>query len=508
MTSKLVYQKHLDSETHTQRFAAQLSLFLQPGMVLFLKGDLGAGKSTFARALIRALADSKSGFDIPSPTFALVQTYENTRIPVAHVDLYRTSSESEILELGLADLAANHLLIIEWPHPIIENLGNKKLAIEFSGTGNTRDIEISGDGISSVLVKRLNEVEDFLDRSGWINAKRKFLNGDASFRRYERLERGQSKSILMDMPKRPDGPAIKDGKPYSAIAHLAEGLRSVVAINDYLLRQGYAAPQILASDIGTGLALIEDFGDALYGDLRANKFDMTVPMKAAVEVLAKMANQSWPKHVTMRDHSVYELPSYDREAQLVEVDLLTNWYFPYVKSMSPTQDQTEEFLKLWVEVLEYAQPAEPVWVLRDFHSPNLIWRPEQSGVKKVGLIDTQDALLGHPAYDLVSLLQDARIDIPVDEEKSLYDYYGERRQSSNIFDSDEFSRAYAILGAQRATKILGIFARLAKRDGKLAYLKHMPRVTRYLERDLRHPALANLRNWYEKNIPDAIGLAK
>jgi tRNA threonylcarbamoyl adenosine modification protein YjeE len=508
MTPRMVYQRHLESEKQTQGLAEELSLFLRPGMMLILKGELGAGKSTFARALIRALADPKSSFDIPSPSFALVQTYEITRIPVAHVDLYRTTSEAEILELGLADLAANHLLIIEWPNPVVENLGNAKLVVEFSGTGNARDIEITGDGVCTAVLARLHEVEGFLDRNGWADASRQFLNGDASSRRYERLQLGQSKAILMDMPSKPDGPPIKDGKPYSAIAHLAEGLRSVVAINDYLTERGYAAPEIMASDIGTGLALIEDFGDVLYGHLRANGDDMTSPMRTAVEVLADMANQTWPKEVTMRDSSVYALHGYDTEAQLTEVDLLTSWYFPHIKSKSARQDQVEEFLQLWTDILKYTQTANPVWVLRDFHSPNLIWRSEQSGMKKVGLIDTQDAVLGHPAYDLVSLLQDARVDIPLVEEKSLYEHYGETRQNSGSFDANDFDRAYAILGAQRATKILGIFARLAKRDGKLAYLKHMPRVSRYLERDLRHPALAALRGWYEENIPEAIGATK
>jgi tRNA threonylcarbamoyl adenosine modification protein YjeE len=155
MTPRMVYQRHLESEKQTQGLAEELSLFLRPGMMLILKGELGAGKSTFARALIRALADPKSSFDIPSPSFALVQTYEITRIPVAHVDLYRTTSEAEILELGLADLAANHLLIIEWPNPVVENLGNAKLVVEFSGTGNARDIEITGDGVCNAVLARL-----------------------------------------------------------------------------------------------------------------------------------------------------------------------------------------------------------------------------------------------------------------------------------------------------------------------------------------------------------------
>jgi tRNA threonylcarbamoyl adenosine modification protein YjeE len=506
MMPMTTHQRHLESEQDTQLFAGELSLFLRPGMILILKGDLGAGKSTFARALINALSNPKSSIDIPSPTFALVQTYDITRIPVAHVDLYRTSSEAEIQELGLADLATSHLLIIEWPHPIVEDLDNAKLVIEFSGTGNSRDVEIVAYGGCAGLVSRLLKVDKFLSDRGWQKAERQFLDGDASSRRYERLKLGQSRAILMDMPRKADGPPVKDGKSYSAIAHLAEGLRSVVAVNEYLVEQGYAAPEIIECDIGAGFALIDDFGNALYGRMRANGEDMGLPMQAAVDVLASMANQSWPAHIAMRDQSIYNLPSYDTEAQLIEVDLLASWYFPHIKAKSIANNAAEEFLQLWKNILGFTSTGTPVWVLRDFHSPNLIWRPEQSGLKKVGLIDTQDALLGHPAYDLVSLLQDARIDISVEEEASLYAYYVERRQSTGPFNSDDFARTYAVLGAQRATKILGIFARLAKRDGKLAYLKNLPRVSLYLERNLRHPALADLRRWYKNTIPEAIGL--
>ena len=506
MMPMTTYQRHMESERDTERFAGELSLFLRSGMLLILKGELGAGKSTFARALIHALSNSSGGFDVPSPTFGLVQTYDNTRMQVAHVDLYRTSSDAEIQELGLGELATNYLLIVEWPQPGIENLGHAKLVIEFSGTGSSRDVEITEYGASTGLISRLVKAREFLSDRGWDEAERQFLDGDASSRRYERLKLGKSKAILMDMPSKADGPPVKDGKPYSAIAHLAEGLRSVVAINEYLREQGYAAPEIIEYDIEAGFALIADFGDALYGRMRANKENMAIPMQAAIDVLANISGRSWPARITMRDQSIYSMPGYDTEAQLIEVDLLTSWYFPHIKSKSILNNSAQEYQQLWKNVLGFTQKQKPVCVLRDFHSPNLIWRPDQSGLQKVGLIDTQDALLGHPAYDLVSLLQDARIDIPAQEEESLYAYYVKKRQDSGSFDPVEFARAYAILGAQRASKILGIFARLAKRDSKLSYLKNLPRVSIYLERNLRHPCLADLRRWYEINIPEAIGL--
>ena len=155
-------------------------------------------------------------------------------------------------------------------------------------------------------------------------------------------------------------------------------------------------------------------------------------------------------------------------------------------------------------VLPLAVSPKPAWTLRDFHSPNLIWRPQEQGLKRIGLIDTQDAVLGHPAYDLASLLQDARVDIAFDFADALYAHYVSFRDENGSFDQNEFARAYAILGAQRATKILGIFARLNERDGKPQYLQHMRRVSRYLARNLQHPVLAEIKRWYETEMPAAL----
>ncbi len=495
---------HLETQEQTEVFASQLSLFLQPGIVLLLKGDLGAGKSTFARALIRTLARDSKKFEIPSPSYALVQTYDTTRFPVTHIDLYRTKSDAEVPELGLSDLASHHLLIIEWPRPSTEILGRGQMVLEFSGTGTARDVEITASGSCEGLPTRFVAVKDFLARQGWDKAERFYLDGDASARRYERLKLNGSHAILMDMPNRPDGPPVKNGKAYSAIAHLAEGIRSVIAVNDVLIERGYGAPQTLACDPQRGLALIEDLGDEVFGRLRAANVPMAEPMQAAVEVLAHMAAQAWPQQVKMRDGSIYQMSAYDEEAQLIEVDLLTSWFFPHVQSVQPDQAQVTSFHRIWRDLLSVTRIPHPVWTLRDFHSPNLIWQPQKDGLQKVGLIDTQDALLGHPAYDLVSLLQDARIDIPPHEQRSLYEYYSKLRTAAGNFDAEEFAAAFAVLGAQRATKILGIFARLAKRDGKLVYLKHLPRVSRYLSHNLAHPILHELRDWYKTNLPQAI----
>ena len=496
------------SASETERLAEQLSLFAKPGMVIMLRGELGAGKSTFARAFIKALAQGNKDFDVPSPTFSLIQTYGETRVPVAHVDLYRLGTNPDIQELGLDELSASHLLLVEWPSPVIAGLSADTLTLDFSGSGETRTINAIATGAWSQALVRNAEIITFLKSQSANPATRIFFEGDASSRRYEKVQSQNGQLILMDMPQRPDGPPVKHGKPYSAIAHLAENIRSVVAVNDQLCHMGYGAPEIRSCDMKQGLALIEDLGSQVFGTMSQSSAQMEKPMRAAVEVLAEMAGESWPTSVTLRDGSSYVMPSYDEEAQLIEVDLLPSWFHLHVHKRPAPEGTGESFQNLWKSVLPFTVFNRPVWVMRDFHSPNLIWCPEREGLKRVGLIDTQDALLGHPAYDLASLLQDARVDVAVDFADALYVQYASLRATQGKFDQEEFARAYAILGAQRATKILGIFARLNARDGKPQYLQHMPRVSRYLARNLEHPALAEIKRWYEREMPAALAIGK
>jgi hypothetical protein len=205
----------------------------------------------------------------------------------------------------------------------------------------------------------------------------------------------------------------------------------------------------------------------------------------------------------------YAIPSFDTEALLVEAGLMLEWYLRD-RGTDPTNDMRAEFTTMWRELLE--KPAatgrtpektpDKTWVLRDFHSPNLIWLGERSGVARVGLIDFQDAVLGPAAYDLVSLLQDARIDVPELLELSLLTrYIKARRASDDSFDPAGFAELYAIMSAQRNTRLLGTFARLNRRDGKPQYLRHQPRIWTYLNRSLAHPALSRARRWYAANVP-------
>jgi aminoglycoside/choline kinase family phosphotransferase len=195
------------------------------------------------------------------------------------------------------------------------------------------------------------------------------------------------------------------------------------------------------------------------------------------------------------------VPRYDMDAMLIETELLLDWFLPLLGA-TPSDEVCDSYIALWRAALTPALTAQPTWVLRDYHSPNLIWLPEREGIARIGLLDFQDAMMGPAAYDVASLLQDARVTVPEMMEISLLSRYTRARMAADPgFDAPAFALLYATFAAQRASKILGIFARLDRRDGKPQYLRHLPRVWTYLQRSLAHPALAPLAAWYRANIP-------
>jgi N-acetylmuramate 1-kinase len=492
----------------TETLAARLSLWVKPGFVLALQGDLGAGKSTFARAFIRAVANNPE-LDVPSPTFSLLQSYDELRVPLAHVDLYRLSSAADVMELGLTELTSSHALLIEWPERMQgQVLSPHVLDVTLTGSGDSRDIEISASGGWEVALARDTALQEFLAGGPYKNYARRFLLGDASSRRYETLSSGGKLELLMDMPGRPDGPPIRHGKHYSALARLADTIESVVAINRHLHALGYSAPRVHASDLDHGFAVMEWLEGDVHGTMMLRGDNVTEPMLAAVDVLVDMARHTWPRVVEAGDGRLHRIPDFDLDALLIETDLLPSWFWPQLHGVAAPQSLHDSFEAEWRSLLPHVFAGPTMWVLRDFHSPNLIWMPQRHGLQCTGLIDTQDTVMGHAAYDVASLLQDARCDVAVDLQDHLYTAYIKRRSDAGGFDAAEFARSYAILGAQRASRLLGTFTRLSKRDGKHQYLKHRPRVARYLVQNLAHPELASLRRWYEINLPQVLALAQ
>jgi N-acetylmuramate 1-kinase len=492
------------SEAQTMRLADDIAGIIRPGDVVALSGDLGAGKSTFARALIRRLAGDAT-LEAPSPTFTLMQDYETPRGRVLHADLYRLRGPGELVELGFAEALDGAIGLIEWPDRSGDALlPAMRLDIVFElqpdGDDEQRHVTlIPGASWADRLGLTLG-ARDLIDRAGWGDATRQHMLGDASTRAYERLVRSNGQTaILMISPPRADGPAVRAGKPYSAIARLAERVDAFVAIDRGLRALDLSAPKILASDLSNGLLLIEDLGleTMLLGGV-----PITERYELAAEVLAALHAKPLPTILPVSDGREHIIPDYDADALAIETELLLDWYAPHIAGTALPQIARAEFTRAWEPLFATLFDGPRTWVLRDYHSPNLIWLPDRQGLKRVGIIDFQDAVMGHPAYDLVSLGQDARVDIEPGLELRLLSRYAAARRSADAdFDLAAFATAYAIMGAQRNTKILGIFARLDKRDGKPAYLKHLPRIEGYLRRDLAHPALAGLKIWYETYLP-------
>ncbi len=297
----------------------------------------------------------------------------------------------------------------------------------------------------------------------------------------------------------PDGPPVRNGKPYSAIAHLAEDIVPYVALAQGLRDRNLSAPTILQADLDHGFLVMEDLGDEriVAGDPPA---PIAERYEAAVDLLISLHRRKLPERLPVVPHVEHYLPHYDIDAFLIEAELLLDWYL--TNGQAKVADRVrDEFVALWREALKPAIEAPPTWVLRDYHSPNLLWLPDRESVARIGILDFQDAMMGPAAYDVASLLQDARVDVPEALEVALLSRYARARLYDQRFDAAAFARLYATLAAQRATKILGIFARLNRRDGKPQYLRHIPRLLRYLQRSLAHPDLAPLKAWYAANLP-------
>ena len=482
--------------------AQVLAPYLRRGDVLTLSGDLGAGKTTFARFLIWSMADAP--VEVSSPTFALVQVYETAQAEIHHFDLYRLGEPEDLRELGFDEARDSALVLVEWPERLGDSLPADRLDVALSEgeTAETRDVIITGHGGWAPRLQRLRAAMDFQNKAGWSAARARFLAGDASVRSYVRLALGDKQALLMDWERQPDGPPLDNGQPYSRIAHLAEDVGPFVAVARALREARLPAPEIYAHDLERGFLLIEDFGDYALGRLVEQSGEIATLYRPAVDLLLRLREADIPRVLPISDDRAHALPDYDASALQAEVALLLDWFLPAMTSRPLPANARREFEALWKAQFDWLARQETGLLLRDFHSPNLIALTPGDPRGALGLIDFQDAVIGHPAYDLVSLLQDARLTVPPGVEAHLFRHFCARAgQQSAGFDAGVFARAYALLGAQRNTKILGIFARLALRDGKPAYLTHIPRARDYLERNLQHPALAPLRAWFDRHMP-------
>jgi len=506
MTDPVTFSLALPNEAATAHLMADLALLIGPSDVITLSGDLGAGKTAAARAMIRYLAGDEA-VEVPSPTFTLAQTYDLPPYPLVHADLYRVNDPLELEEIGLSPLPEGTVALIEWPERAPDALPADRIDIALShrpALGSAaRAAEITGYGKAAAQVERLRALRQFLTGADYLDARRQRMAGDASTRSYARLFRDDKAVILMNSPRRPDGPAIYHGKPYSTIAHLAEDVRPFVAIANGLRERGFSAPAIHHADLEAGFLITEDFGSAgiVEGDPPS---PIAERYQAATDVLAALHCQALPEILPLTPQTSYAIPIFDTDALMVEIGLMPEWYLPD-RGAALNENARAEFSAMWRDLLDKVTAEPKTWALRDFHSPNLIWLDDRTDTAKVGIIDFQDAVLAPAAYDLASLLQDARIDVPEQLELVLLTRYIKARLAvDEAFDPAHFAELYAMMSAQRNTKLLGIFARLNRRDGKPQYLRHQPRIWTYLTRSLAHPALSAFRDWYAAHVPPPI----
>ncbi len=434
----------------TSALARMLAATARPGDVILLDGPVGAGKTHFARAFIRA-RQGAAAEDVPSPTFTLVQTYDDPLgTEIWHADLYRLTDPAELVELGLDDALSDAICLIEWPDRLDQAPANA-LWITIAGDDDPdlRRITLSGGADTARIAARAA----FVAGAGWADARVVPLAGDASARRYFRLTAGAHDAVLMDDPSGACAP--------------------FVAMTDWLRGHGFGAPELLATDMQAGFLLVQDLGD----DLVARVLER-VPDAAPV-----IYDRITDFLVSLHRHPVPDFVApLDGAALADQVGLFADWY-PQAVGAAP--DAAAGIAPLIAALhRDWASDVTPVLCLRDFHAENLIWQ----GDAPLGLIDYQDAVACHPAYDLVSALQDARRDVdPAIEDACIARYL-----AATGLDDTRFRAAYALLGAQRNLRIIGIFTRLCLRDGKPRYLDFMPRVWACLMRDLSHPALAPL----------------
>ncbi|UYN94443.1 MAG: phosphotransferase [Enhydrobacter sp.] len=313
---------------------------------------------------------------------------------------------------------------------------------------------------------------EFVRRSGWADAEERLLAGDASFRKYFRLTRAGGTVVVMDSPA----------------AH--EPVEPFVRVGRHLLALGLSAPEIYAEDLGNGFLLLEDLGDDTFARVLARGGDERELYLRATDVLVTLYQAP--------DHGLLPgLGSYAGEALVEAAILLPEWYLPAASGRPAPDDEVAAYRDAWRACFAQLPTTEEALLLRDYHKDNLLWLPERPGVRACGLLDFQDAQQGHPSYDLVSLVEDARRDVLPDVQAACIDRY----IAATGLDSADFRTGFALMAAQRHARIIGLFVRLLERDGKPEYLRHLPRVWRMFERHLRHEALAPLRDWVDRVLP-------
>ena len=469
-------------------FVKYIAPIFEKGDLLALNGEIGSGKTTLSKHLINYLTATRID-EINSPTFNLCQIYSEQDLTISHYDFYRLDYLQEIEELDMSDSIKNNLTIIEWANKFSSILPKDHIEIQINNKSDKREYKILFHGTYAKKIAAHKNRLSFLSNSNFNIKKITNMRGDASKRKYFRVNDGKENFVLMDASE----DSIKKNTTSKTITDF-------IIFGQYLENIGLRVPKIYEFDIQKHLILEEDLGLTTYDELysKLNFKDLISP---AIESLLILVHSNY-KNINDQDGKAFEPQNFDKKVFINESKIFIDYYWPYVKNSICPEEEKCEFLSI-IEKIYSDLSTDKALVLRDYHSPNLHYLQNEKGHKQCALIDFQDALLGHPLYDLVSLAQDARFTISEDQERYIVDTFEKKFHFIDFqLSKSSFNEQYKILAIQRSLKILGIFARLSLLEGKNNYIIHMPRVIDYIRRSMDCSLLHNLTHWLKINFKD------
>ena len=487
----MIHSKYISRNlSDLEKLAKELVPLLNEGGVMTLNGQIGAGKTTLAKLIIQELTQTPLE-DIVSPTFNLYHTYNRDNLEIAHYDFYRIESEIELLEIDLNESLTDKICIIEWADKFRDLLPKDRIEIFIKCKKNERVYRINPLGKFREVVSNRAKIENYLGGLDINFTELRRLPGDASKRNYYRVMSPDNTMILMD--------ATQESNIKSKTG-LSNGIDDFIKIQKYLDSIDVRVPKLIVRNRIDNILLEEDLGEYSYADM-LTKENYQKLYNPAIKTLIHISNINHPKNIST-DSNPHYLKEFDLDIYLNEAEIFIDYYWPFIHGKQCNADKKQEFTNVMGEVYSNLTDDKTL-MLRDFHSPNLLFLENEDGFRKCAVIDFQDALFGHPLYDLVSLTNDARISIDEHQEKYLIDLYKKDFPFNNFqFDSLSFIEQYHILGVQRSIKILGIFARLAILETNQNYLVHMPRVICYIKRIMQSGSIQTLACWLNQNFKE------
>ena len=491
----MIHSKYISQNlSDLEKLSKELAPLLNEGGVVTLNGQIGAGKTTLAKLIIQQLTQTPLE-DIVSPTFNLYHTYNKDNLEIAHYDFYRIESEMELHEIDLNESFTDKICIIEWADKFRDFLPKDRIEIFIKCTKNERVYRINPLGKFREVVSNRAKIENFLGGLDINFTELQRLPGDASKRNYYRVMSSDNTMIVMDATQKSD---IKNK------TGLTNGIDDFIKIQEYLNSIDVRVPKLIVRNKIDNIILEEDLGEYSYTDM-LTKENYQKLYNPAIQRLIHISNINHPKNISTKSNPHY-LKEFDLNIYLNEAEIFIDYYWPFIHGKQCNADKKQEFTQIMEEVYSNLTNDKTL-MLRDFHSPNLLFLENENGFRKCAVIDFQDALFGHPLYDLVSLTNDARITIDEYQEKYLIGLYKKDFPFNNFqFDSLSFMQQYHILGVQRSIKILGIFARLAILETNQNYLVHMPRVICYIKRIMQSGSIQALACWLNQNFKETFNV--